>query len=105
MTPNMMPTVREAPAPMDTSLLVALDVVAAVLTTIGPGRVELVTYTRDRISLHPVNLDDGEEIARTLGCDLPLDHRMFVPGHTLWTGLVDGMEVQVRSVLRQVVAR
>jgi hypothetical protein len=24
-----------------------------------------------------------------------------VPGHTLWTGIVDGLEVQIRSVLRQ----
>lgn len=105
MTPNAMPTVQAAPALIDTSPLVALDVVAAVLDAVGSGRVELVTFTRDRISLHPVNLDDGEEIARALGCDLPLDHRMFVPGHTLWTGVVDGTEVQVRSALRQVVAR
>jgi len=26
---------------------------------------------------------------------------MFVPGHTLWTGVRDGLEVQVRSVLRR----
>jgi hypothetical protein len=24
-----------------------------------------------------------------------------VPGHTLWTGIVDGFEVQIRAVLRQ----
>jgi hypothetical protein len=41
--------------------------------------------------------------AVVLGLDSALDHRMFVPGHTLWTGSIDGLEVQVRSVLRQAV--
>ena len=105
MTANVMPTVLETSVRMDTSLRTALRVVATVLDMVGPERVELVTFTRDRINLHPANLDDGENLARMLGCDLPLDHRMFVPGHTLWAGVLDGMEVQVRSALRQVVAR
>ncbi|MFI9485364.1 hypothetical protein ACIG47_03155 [Promicromonospora sp. NPDC052451] len=105
MTPNLMPTTSKAPALLETSPLVVLRIVTAILELVGPEKVELVTFTRDRISLHPVNLEDGEGIARLLGCDLPLDHRMFVPGHTLWTGVIDGLEVQVRSALRQVVAR
>lgn len=79
----------------------ALDVVAGILNAVGIDRVELVTFTRDRISLQPADLNEGEQIARVLGLDSPLDHRMFVPGHTLWTGVVEGLEVQVRSVLRQ----
>lgn len=105
MTANVMPSLREAPVRMGASPPAALRVVAAVLDMVGPERVELVTFTRDRINLHPVNLDDGEDLARALGCDLPLDHRMFVPGHTLWTGVRGGMEIQVRSALRQVVSR
>jgi hypothetical protein len=55
--------------------------------------------------LQPSHLADGEAIARSLGLDLPMDHRMFVPGHTLWCGERDDLEVQVRSVLREAVAR
>ncbi|MFC8797264.1 hypothetical protein ACFT2C_06000 [Promicromonospora sp. NPDC057138] len=78
-----------------------MDVADDALRAVGPDHIEIVTFSRGRICLQPVNLDDGEQIARTLGCDFPLDHRMFVPGHTLWTGQMGGLEVQVRSVLRQ----
>ena len=83
----------------------AMSIVADVLRLVGAHRIEIVTLTRGRICLQPAHMADGEEIARALGCDFPLDHRMFVPGHTLWTGERDGLEVQVRSVLRQMVAR
>lgn len=79
----------------------ALALAARLLADIGMSRIELVTFTSDRICLHPADLAEGEQIARAVGCDFPLDHRMFVPGHTLWTGIVDGLEVQIRSVLRQ----
>jgi len=85
------------------SFATVLDLVFAILDAVGPDRVELVTFTRDRVSLQPADLAEGERIARTLGLDSPLDHRMFGPGHTLWTGSIDGVEVQVRSALRQVV--
>lgn len=88
----------------DDQLAVAMGVAADAIQTVGSDRIEIVTLTRGRISLQPVNLTDGEQIARALGCDFPLDHRMFVPGHTLWTGHVEGLEVQVRSVLRQQMA-
>lgn len=102
MRPNVPATVGQPPTLVDRSpLLVVLDAVAAILDQLGPDRVELVTFTSDRVSLQPADLADGERIARVLGLDSPLDHRMFVPGHTLWTGEVDGLEVQVRSVLRQ----
>ncbi|MFC4630108.1 hypothetical protein ACFO6V_17805 [Promicromonospora alba] len=74
---------------------------ARLLADIGMSRIELVTFTSDRICLHPVDLTESEQIARGFGCDFPLDHRMFVPGHTLWTGIVDGLEVQIRSAPRQ----
>ncbi len=57
--------------------------------------------TRDRVCLQPIVMAEGEAIARALGLDVPLDHRMFVPELTLWTGVHDGLEVQVRSVLRR----
>lgn len=75
------------------------------LDLVGADRIELVTVTRNRVSLQPTHLKEGEEIARALGLDVPLDHRMFVPGNTVWTGERDGLEVQVRSVLRRAVAR
>lgn len=78
----------------------AMRIVARVLRTVGAHQVEIVTLTRGRICLQPVDLSQGEQIARALGCDLPLGHRMFVPGHTLWTGQAEGLEVQVRSALR-----
>ena len=84
-------------------LTFAMGIVADSLRTVGPDLVEIVTLTRGRICLQPVDLNRGEQIAHALGCDFPLDHRMFVPGHTLWTGVVEGLEVQVRSVLRQTV--
>lgn len=77
-----------------------MDVARRITSSIGNERIELITMTRDRICLQPTRMDDGERIARAIGCDLPLDHRMLVPGHTLWTGDIDCMEVQVRSVLR-----
>lgn len=82
-------------------LMFAMDVAADAIRAVGSDHIEIVTLTRARICLQPVRLNEGEQIARTLGCDFPLDHRMFVPGHTLWTGQVEGLEVQVRSVLRQ----
>jgi hypothetical protein len=86
-------------------LAYAMRVATEAVRTVGSDHIEIVTLTRGRICLQPVNLNHGEQIARALGCDLPLDHRMFVPGHTLWTGERDGLEVQVRSALRKVVAR
>ncbi|MCF4121719.1 hypothetical protein L1785_12070 [Antribacter sp. KLBMP9083] len=78
-----------------------LQAASRIVDAVGHDRIELVTITRDRICLQPARLDDGESIAKALGCVVPLDHRMFVPGHTLWTGERDGLEVQVRSVLRR----
>jgi hypothetical protein len=87
-------------ADMASRLEAAMGTAAWVLRTVGAHQVEIVTLTRGRICLQPVDLNRGEQIARALGCDFPLDHRMFVPGHTLWTGQVEGLEVQVRSALR-----
>jgi hypothetical protein len=86
-------------------LAFSMRVATEALRIVGPDRVEIVTLTRGRICLQPTDLSQGEQIARALGCDLPLDHRMFIPGHTLWTGEHDGPEIQVRSALREVVAR
>ncbi|GAA2239912.1 hypothetical protein GCM10010413_47090 [Promicromonospora sukumoe] len=94
----------EASSALD-PLMLAMGIAADSLRLVGPDRVEIVTLTRGRICLQPAELNRGEQLARTLGCESPLDHRMFVPGHTLWTGERDGLEVQVRSALRQVVAR
>lgn len=78
-----------------------LDLTASLLRAVGGPRVELFTATRNRISLQPRDLADGEAIARLLGCDRPLDHHFVTPGYTVWTGERDGVEVQVRSVLRR----
>lgn len=78
---------------------------ARFLDFVGADRIELVTVTPNRVSLQPADLNQGEQIARALGLTMPMDHRMFVPGNTLWTGDLDGFEVQVRSVLRQVAVR
>ena len=89
------------PAEQGDSLLRAIAHVTAAVGEIGAQRIEVVTVTRNRICLHPSDLTDGEAIARSLGLDSPVDHRMFVPGHTLWSGERDGLEIQVRSTLRQ----
>jgi hypothetical protein len=78
---------------------------ARFLDLVGADHIELVTVTPNRVSLQPADLNQGEQIARLLGLTMPIDHRMLVPGNTLWTGDRDGFEVQVRSVLRGVVAR
>lgn len=98
------PTSVDERSPLD-DLTQALSDALNAIRAVGPNRIELVTVTKNRICLQPADLDDGEQIAHALGCDLPLDHRMFVPGHTLWTGTRHGLEIQVRSVLRQVIAR
>lgn len=98
------PPLVDERSPVDDLTRAMHDAFSAILA-VGPDRIELVTVAKDRICLLPTDLAEGEEIARALGCDLPLDHRMFVPGHTLWTGTRYGLEIQVRSVLRQVVAR
>lgn len=85
-------------------LIFAMAAATDALRTVGPDQIEIVTLTRGRICLQPTEINRGEQIARALGCESPLDHRMFVPGHTLWTGERDGLEIQVRSALRQVVA-
>lgn len=86
-------------------LMLAMGIAAESLRLVGPDSVEIVTLTRGRICLQPTDLNQGERLARILGCESPLNHRMFVPGHTLWTGERGGLEVQVRSALRKVVAR
>lgn len=86
-------------------LMFAMAVATDAVRAVGSDRIEIVTLTRGRICFQPVEINRGEQIARILGCDSPLDHRMFVPGHTLWTGERDGLEVQVRSALRRVVVR
>lgn len=83
-------------------LLCAIESARTAVSEVGAHRIEVVTLTRNRMCLHPSHLPDGEAIARSLGLDLPMDHRMFVPGHTLWCGERDGLEMQVRSTLRQV---
>ena len=82
-----------------------LGAASRIVAVVGADRIELVTVTRNRVSLQPTHLKEGEQIARELGLDVPLDHRVFVPGNTLWTGERDGLEVQIRSVLRRAVAR
>jgi hypothetical protein len=86
-------------------LLRALEHARIAVGEVGPHRIEVVTMTRNRMCLQPSHLADGEAIARSLGLDLPMDHRMFIPGHTLWCGERDDLEVQVRSVLREGMAR
>ncbi|MDR7381715.1 hypothetical protein J2S48_001230 [Promicromonospora iranensis] len=87
------------------SLMLAMGIAAESLRLVGPALVEIVTLRRGRICLQPTDLNRGEQLVQILGCESPLDHRMFVPGHTLWTGERGGLEVQVRSALRKVVAR
>jgi hypothetical protein len=100
-----LPDHRTAPDPVpgDTaSILLALDAVRAALVKVGADRVELVTTTDSgRVTLQPAHLADGASIARALGLDSPLDHRMVDPGYTMWSGVRDGLEFQVRGVLRQ----
>lgn len=81
----------------------ALRMASHLLDRIGAERVELVTVTGSRVSLQPADLGQGEQIARALGLDAPMDHRMVTPGYTLWSGDLDGLEVQVRAKLRQAV--
>lgn len=83
------------------SLERVFGVVVQTLAMIGEERIAAVQYTRDRISLEPKHLAEGEEIARTLGCTSPLDHRILTPGFTDWTGEVEGLEVHVRATLRR----
>ena len=82
-----------------------LTTASRILALVGADRIELVTVARNRVSLQPTHLKEGAQIARELGLDIPVDHRMYAPGNTLWTGELDGFEVQVRSVLRRVVSR
>ena len=82
-----------------------LTAASRIVALVRAGRIELVTVARNRVSLQPTHLKEGEQIARELGVDVPLDHRMFAPKNTLWTGEVDGFEAQVRSALHRVVSR
>lgn len=101
---------RDSPMPVDErtpvdDLTRALVEAFTAIRAAGPDRIELITVTRGRICLQPTDLREGEQIAHALGCNLPLDHRMLVPGNTLWTGERNGLEVQVRSALRRATAR
>ncbi|WP_454852253.1 hypothetical protein [Promicromonospora soli] len=105
--PYSPPDHRSAPDPdpvpgATASILVALDAARAALVELGADRVELLTATGSgRVTIQPARLADGETIARELGLDSPLDHRMVDPGYTLWCGERDDLEFQVRGVLRQ----
>jgi hypothetical protein len=101
--PHSLTEHREPPdrVPGDTgSILLALDAAKAALLEVGQDRIDLVTSTDGRVSIQPSRLDDGENIARALGLDSPMDHRMIDPGYTLWCGTRDGLEFQVRGALR-----
>jgi hypothetical protein len=78
-----------------------LKAASRIVDRVGADRIELVTVTGNRVSLQPADLNQGKQIARMLGLDVPMDHRMVTPGYTLWSGDVDGMEVQVRAELRR----
>lgn len=83
------------------SMSLALDAVKAALVEVGEERVERVETTGNgRVTIQPARLDDGESIARALGLDSPVDHRMISPGYTLWSGTREGLEFQVRGALR-----
>lgn len=82
------------------ALELALGAAIEMVATVGGERLEVVTVTRNRLCLHPRDLSDGEQIARELRCQSPLDHRISVPEYTIWTGRRDYLEVQVRSALR-----
>ncbi|MBE1878708.1 hypothetical protein [Myceligenerans pegani] len=79
----------------------AIRATSRLLRETGTHLIEVVTITRARLGLQPRHLRDGQSIAQELGLDLPLDHQMFVPGHTVWTGDRYGLEVQVRAELRR----
>lgn len=83
------------------SLARTFGVVIETLAQVGLDRIGSVTLTPHRISLEPRDLAEGEQIARTLGCALPMDHRILTPGFTDWSGEVAGLKVHVRSVLRR----
>ncbi|MBL0886893.1 hypothetical protein [Myceligenerans indicum] len=76
----------------------------AMVAKVGGERLEVVTVTRNRVCLQPRELSDGEQIANELACNAPLDHRLTIPEYTMWTGHRGGLEVQVRSALRDPVA-
>ncbi|GAB3166497.1 hypothetical protein GCM10027059_25710 [Myceligenerans halotolerans] len=82
------------------ALVLALGTAIGMVAKVGGERLEVVTVTRNRICVHPRDLSEGEQIARLLACDAPLDHRLTVPEYTLWTGARDNLEVQVRARLR-----
>ncbi|GAB4086329.1 hypothetical protein GCM10028784_29590 [Myceligenerans cantabricum] len=96
----MRPKFDEQDQPTDDALLRSLETAAQLVRIAGRDRVAMVTTARGWLCLQPHDLSDGERIARLLGCDAPLDHRLTVPGSTLWTGRREGLEVQVRSQLR-----
>jgi hypothetical protein len=79
----------------------ALGFADDLLVLVGAERVETVTTTRNRVSVQPRHLSEGEEIARLLGCDVPEDHHLTTPGYTLWTRQHHGLVVQVRAQLRR----
>jgi hypothetical protein len=85
----------------DAELHTAIRAASDLLRETGSHLIEVVTITRTRLGLQPRHLRDGQAIAQELGLDLPLDHQMFVPGHTVWTGDRYGLEVQVRAELRR----
>ncbi|MBE1877465.1 hypothetical protein [Myceligenerans pegani] len=95
----MRPEFHDKDAPDDV-LLRSLETAAELVRAAGRDRVAMVTTARGWLCVQPHDLSDGERIARLLGCDNPLDHRLLVPGYTLWSGRRDGLEVQVRSQLR-----
>ncbi|GAB3164115.1 hypothetical protein GCM10027059_19600 [Myceligenerans halotolerans] len=84
----------------DDVLLRSLETAAALVSAAGRDQVAMVTTARGWLCVQPRDLSDGERIAHLLGCDAPLDHRLLVPGYTLWTGHREGLEVQVRAQLR-----
>lgn len=84
----------------DDALLRSLETAADIVRKAGRDQVAMITTARSWLCVQPRDLSDGERIADLLGCDTPLDHRLLVPGCTLWSGQRDGLEVQVRSRLR-----
>ncbi|WP_158281151.1 hypothetical protein [Promicromonospora sp. AC04] len=75
------------------------EVLTKILDRLGPGRIEQATVTGSLL-LFPCRLELGEQIARELGLDLPLDHPRSIPGYTIWSGQYLGVDVQVRASLR-----
>ncbi|RPF20372.1 hypothetical protein [Myceligenerans xiligouense] len=87
------------PNPKSPSLHAMFVALTEILETLGEDRIARLTLLRGgTVTIEPVHLSEGADIARDLGLSETFIQRLAVPTVADWCGTVLGLECHVRAL-------